>query len=194
MPERTLPVFERIAPTPPLALLADRIEAYTRPGEVVLDVASRGAWTARAAVDRDRRAVVIESDPLTRLLAEIVLRPPDLRHLDAAFQAIAAAPAVHAFEALTYYTGGLEVGRREPARGGRRRSSRKARQAVGTLTRNTARQPKASDRKAPATGPKAAAITGGASVADPARRPISESDTARASICAPMAMALRTAA
>ena len=42
MPERTLPVFERIAPTPPLALLADRIEAYTRPGEVVLDVASRG--------------------------------------------------------------------------------------------------------------------------------------------------------
>jgi hypothetical protein len=29
-------------------------------------------------------------------------------------EAIAAAPAVHAFEALTHYTGGLELGRREP--------------------------------------------------------------------------------
>jgi hypothetical protein len=32
-------------------------------------------------------------------------------------EAIAAAPAVHAFEALTHYTHGLEVGRREPAAG-----------------------------------------------------------------------------
>jgi hypothetical protein len=34
-------------------------------------------------------------------------------------EAIAAAPAVHAFEALTHYTHGLEVGRREPVRGRR---------------------------------------------------------------------------
>src|SRR5205814_6142299 len=34
----------------------------------------------------------IESNPLTRLLAEVVLRPPDLRHLDAAFGAISSAP------------------------------------------------------------------------------------------------------
>lgn len=34
-------------------------------------------------------------------------------------EAIAAAPAVHAFEALTQYTGGLEVGRREPVVGTR---------------------------------------------------------------------------
>ena len=32
-------------------------------------------------------------------------------------EAIAAAPAVHAFAALTHYTHGLEVGRREPVRG-----------------------------------------------------------------------------
>src|SRR5262249_1954628 len=32
------------------------------------------------------------STPLTRLLAELVLRPPDLRHLDAAFQAMGASP------------------------------------------------------------------------------------------------------
>ncbi len=47
---------------------------------------------ARAAVSRQRRAVTVESMPLTRLLADVVLRPPDIRHLDAAFQAIAAAP------------------------------------------------------------------------------------------------------
>lgn len=34
-------------------------------------------------------------------------------------EAIAAAPAVHAFEALTHYTRGLEIGRREPVAGGR---------------------------------------------------------------------------
>ena len=34
-------------------------------------------------------------------------------------EAIAAAPAVHAFEALTHYTHGLEVGRRNPVRGTR---------------------------------------------------------------------------
>jgi hypothetical protein len=32
-------------------------------------------------------------------------------------EAIAAAPAVHAFAALTHYTHGLEVGRRAPVRG-----------------------------------------------------------------------------
>ena len=43
-------------------------------------------------VDRQRKAASLETSPLTRLLAEVVLRPPDVRHLDAAFQAIAAAP------------------------------------------------------------------------------------------------------
>jgi hypothetical protein len=47
---------------------------------------------ARAAVDRQRRAVSIESSPLTRMLAEVVLRPPDVRHLDAAFQGMSASP------------------------------------------------------------------------------------------------------
>jgi hypothetical protein len=47
---------------------------------------------ARAALDRQRRAVSIESTPLTRMLAEVVLRPPDVRHLDAAFQGMSASP------------------------------------------------------------------------------------------------------
>jgi len=88
----SLPVFERLAPAPTPALLAARIDAHTGPGDVVADLAGRGGWVARAAVDRQRRAVSIETSPLTRMLAEVVLRPPDVRHLDAAFQGMSASP------------------------------------------------------------------------------------------------------
>src|SRR6185369_10288371 len=91
-PGFSLPFFDRLAPPPPPGLVAARIEAHTKPGDVVLDLAGRGGWVGRAAVDRQRRAVSLESSPLTRLLAELVLRPPDLRHLDAAFQAMGASP------------------------------------------------------------------------------------------------------
>lgn len=87
-----LPVFERLAPPPDPALVAACIEAHTGPGDVVVDLAGRGGWVARGAVDRQRRAVSIESSPLTRMLAEVVLRPPDVRHLDAAFQGMGASP------------------------------------------------------------------------------------------------------
>jgi hypothetical protein len=72
--------------------VAARIEAHSAPGDIVLDLSGRGGWVAHAALDRQRRAVSLESGPLTRLLAELVLRPPDLRHLDAAFQAMGASP------------------------------------------------------------------------------------------------------
>src|SRR6476646_3314767 len=91
-PGFTLPFFERLAPPPPPALVEARIETLAKPGDTVLDLAGRGGWVARAAVDRQRRAASLESTPLTRLLAELVLRPPDLRHLDAAFQAMGASP------------------------------------------------------------------------------------------------------
>ena len=58
----------------------------------MVDLFGRGGWVARAAIDRQRRAVSLESSPLTRMLAEVVLRPPDVRHLDAAFQGLAASP------------------------------------------------------------------------------------------------------
>ena len=77
---------------PPPAVVAARIESHTGPGDVVADLFGRGGWVARAAVDRQRRAVSLESSPLTRMLAEVVLRPPDVRHLDAAFQGMAASP------------------------------------------------------------------------------------------------------
>lgn len=91
-PGFTLPFFDRLAPAPPPALVNARIEAHSAPGDVVLDLNGRGGWVAHAAIDRQRRAVSLESSPLTRLLAELVLRPPDLRHLDAAFQAMSASP------------------------------------------------------------------------------------------------------
>jgi hypothetical protein len=91
-PGYSLPVFDRLAPAPPPAVVAARIDLHTGPGDVVVDLFGRGGWVARAAVDHQRRAVSLESNPLTRMLAEVVLRPPDVRHLDAAFQGIAASP------------------------------------------------------------------------------------------------------
>ena len=91
-PGFTLPAFERLAPPPPPELVAARIEAGSGPGDIVADLHGRGGWIARAAIDRQRRACTLESNPLTRLLAEVVLRPPDLRHLDAAFSTLSASP------------------------------------------------------------------------------------------------------
>ena len=88
----TLPVLERLAPAPSAEVVAAWIDRHSRPGDTILDLHARGGWIARAAIDRQRRAVSLESGPLPRLLAEIVLRPPDVRHLDAALQALSASP------------------------------------------------------------------------------------------------------
>ncbi|MCJ7712613.1 MAG: hypothetical protein MUQ32_17475, partial [Chloroflexi bacterium] len=89
-PGFSLPAFERAAPPPPPALLTARLDAGSVPGDIVLDPFGRGGWVARAAIDRQRKAVSMETGALDRLLAEVVLRPPDLRHFDAAIQAMAA--------------------------------------------------------------------------------------------------------
>ena len=91
-PGYSLPLFDRLAPAPEPSLVVARIDAHTGPGDVIADLFGRGGWVARAAVDRQRRAVSLETSPLTRMLAEVVLRPPDVRHLDAAFQGLAASP------------------------------------------------------------------------------------------------------
>lgn len=77
---------------PTADLVAARIELHSGPGDVVADLFGRGGWVARSAVDLQRRGVSLESSPLTRMLAEVVMRPPDVRHLDAAFQGMAASP------------------------------------------------------------------------------------------------------
>ena len=87
-----LPIFDRLLPAPPVALVTARIEAHSGAGDVVADLFGRGGWVGRAALDRQRLAITLESNPLTRMLAEVVLRPPDVRHLDAAFQGMSASP------------------------------------------------------------------------------------------------------
>lgn len=89
-PRPGLPVVDRLAPPPPPAALATLIEAVTAPGDIVVDLAGRGGWVARAAYARRRKAISLELSPLVRLAAEVVLRPPDLRHLDATVAAIGA--------------------------------------------------------------------------------------------------------
>jgi hypothetical protein len=91
-PGYSLPVLERLAPPPAPDLVASTIERLSAPGDVVIDLHARGGWVARAAIDGLRRAISIETLPLTRLLADLVLRPPDVRHIDAAFQAMSASP------------------------------------------------------------------------------------------------------
>src|SRR6185436_11168894 len=91
-PGRVLPVLDRLAPAPPKSLVVSLIDGHTVDGDIVADPFGRGGWVARAALDRQRRVVSLESSPLARMLAEVVLRPPDVRHLDAAFQGMAASP------------------------------------------------------------------------------------------------------
>ncbi len=91
-PGHSLPIFGRTAPAPSPTLVSSRIELHTGPGDIVADLFGRGGWVARTAVDLQRRGVSLESTPLTRMLAEVVLRPPDVRHLDAAFQGMSASP------------------------------------------------------------------------------------------------------
>src|SRR5687768_10621471 len=91
-PGYSLPTFDRLAPPPPPGLVGAQIDTHSVPGEVVADLFGRGGWIARAAIDRQRRVISLEASPLNRVLAEVVLRPPDVRHLDAAFQGMSASP------------------------------------------------------------------------------------------------------
>src|SRR3954451_19653757 len=91
-PGFTLAAFERLAPPPPPALVRARLQAHSEPGDPIADLHGRGGWVARPGVDHQRRGFALETSPLTRLLAEVVLRPPDLRHLDAAFSSLGTSP------------------------------------------------------------------------------------------------------
>jgi hypothetical protein len=87
-----LPVFERFATPPPDNIVAAELAARTAPGDVVIDIHGRGGWIARNAISALRRVYACESTALTRLLAEVVLRPPDLRHFDAGLATLATLP------------------------------------------------------------------------------------------------------
>ena len=87
-----LPAFERLAPAPPENVLIAELASRTAPGDVVIDLHGRGGWVARNAIGALRRVYSCESTALTRLLAEVVLRPPDLRHFDAGLSTLATHP------------------------------------------------------------------------------------------------------
>jgi hypothetical protein len=87
-----LPAFDRFAPPPPDNVVAAELAARTAAGDVVIDLHGRGGWIARTAIGALRRVYAYESSSLTRLLAEIVLRPPDLRHFDAGLSTLATHP------------------------------------------------------------------------------------------------------
>ena len=91
-PGPQLPAFERFAPPPPENIILAELEARTAPGDVVIDLHGRGGWVARNAIGALRRVYSCESTALTRLLAEIVMRPPDLRHFDAGISTLATHP------------------------------------------------------------------------------------------------------
>ncbi|CAN5761756.1 hypothetical protein BH24CHL5_BH24CHL5_04190 [soil metagenome] len=91
-PGPQLPAFERFAPPPPDNVVAAQLAARTAPGDVIIDLHARGGWIARNAIGALRRAYVCESTALTRLLADVVLRPPDLRHFDAGLSTVATHP------------------------------------------------------------------------------------------------------
>ena len=87
-----LPAFDRFAPPPPDNVVSAELAARSAPGDVVIDIHGRGGWIARSAISALRRVYVCESTALTRLLAEVVLRPPDLRHFDAGLATLATLP------------------------------------------------------------------------------------------------------
>ena len=87
-----LPAFERFAPPPPDNVVSAELAACSAPGDIVIDIHGRGGWIARNAISALRRVYVCESTALTRLLAEVVLRPPDLRHFDAGLATLATLP------------------------------------------------------------------------------------------------------
>src|ERR687895_1429129 len=91
-PGAQLPAFARFAPAPPENVILAELNARTTSGDVVIDLHGRGGWVARNAIGALRRAYSCESTALTRLLAEVVLRPPDLRHFDAALSTLATHP------------------------------------------------------------------------------------------------------
>jgi hypothetical protein len=91
-PPPAFAAVSRLATPPPAGIVAAELEARSAPGDVVVDLHGRGGWVARAAISRLRNAYVFESSALTRLLAEVVLRPPDIRHFEAAVKAIAFQP------------------------------------------------------------------------------------------------------
>ena len=125
------------------------IGGRTAASDMVVELHGRGGWVTRAAAEDLRRGLDLESTALTRLVAEIVLRPPDLRHLDAAFTALADAAARRAVAARVDRAG-VRLALRQLRRPGRGRGVHLGRRRGRAVTALVSLRPLPGDR-APAT-------------------------------------------
>ena len=76
----------------PGAVVRAYLEAYTRPGELVVDPFCEGPTVLRQAVRAGRRAVGSSFNPLAAMAVRLALLPPARRHLDAAVTRLGDAP------------------------------------------------------------------------------------------------------
>ncbi len=88
----SLPWFERFTVSPASNLVAAELDRRSRPGDIVVDLQDRGGWIARSGLQRLRRVHAFESNALAATIAEVVVRPPELRHFDAAVNALSVQP------------------------------------------------------------------------------------------------------
>jgi dihydroorotate dehydrogenase electron transfer subunit len=71
-------------------VLSEYINSYTGEGDIVLDPFGGSAATAIEALRLNRRIAILDSNPLTAFIAEVVLKPASLPRLQWAFQDVQA--------------------------------------------------------------------------------------------------------
>ncbi len=76
----------------PGAVVAAYLQAYTRPGDLVLDPFCEGPTVLRQAVCTGRSAIASSFNPLAVMAARLSLSPPERRQLDAAITRLGDAP------------------------------------------------------------------------------------------------------
>lgn len=94
IPDRDASFYLLRGHLPPVAENVARayIEAYTAPGDLVIDPFAHTPSVARAAFECGRRAVAVEANPLVAFCARVQAAPPAARDLEDALQRLGDAP------------------------------------------------------------------------------------------------------
>ncbi len=82
--EEEVEILGRLRQPVPAGVASVYVEAYSRPGDVVLVPWCQGPGVVQEVVAAGRRALAVNFDPLLALLTEVMLSPPPARELDAA--------------------------------------------------------------------------------------------------------------
>jgi len=92
-PEPLEGLLARYRPLQPAGAAAEYVERLTGPGDLVLDLFCQGATFVREAVRAGRRALGVNVNPISLLVAGLGLeQPPDVAALSAAFTRLADSP------------------------------------------------------------------------------------------------------